>query len=164
MTVSYVENYCKNVNAIIDLAEKYADKFNLRKPGERYNFSTAYGDSQMKSMFRWNMPDDLKNLVYESLPSEDRSCDGFVINKYEPGDFLRRHRDSVGGYWKFKLIFLKSTRPHFKWYDENDQGHLVEEKPGMLLKMPVNLEHEVTEIESDEEPKYSLALSWGKIL
>jgi hypothetical protein len=30
--------------------------------------------------------------------------------------------------------------------------------------MPVHLEHEVTEIEQDEEPKYSLALSWGKIL
>ena len=115
-------------------------------------------------MFRLNMPEDLKRLVYESLPEEDRSCDGFVINKYEPGDFLKRHRDSVGGYWKFKLIFLKSTKPHFKWYDENNQGHFVEEKPGMLLKMPVNLEHEVTEIEQDEEPKYSLALSWGKIL
>jgi hypothetical protein len=55
MTVSCVENYCKNVDAIIDLAEKYSDKFNVRKPGEKYNFSTAYGDSQLKSMFRWNM-------------------------------------------------------------------------------------------------------------
>jgi hypothetical protein len=41
---------------------------------------------------------------------------------------------------------------------------MVEEKPGMLLEMPINLEHEVTKIEQDENPKYSLVLTWGKIL
>jgi hypothetical protein len=162
--VSYVEDYCKNVDAIIELANKHIDSFHQRKPGEDYNFSTAYGDSQMKSLFRWNMPDDLKELVYNSIPPEDKSCDGFVINRYDPGDFLKRHKDSAGGYWKFKLIFLRSDKPHFAWYDKENQQHLVEEKPGMLFKMPINLEHEVTEIGQDEKPKYSLVLSWGKIL
>jgi hypothetical protein len=164
IAVSYVEDYCKNVDAIIELVEQHQDKFHLRKTGEKYNFSTNYGDSQMKSMFRWNMPDELKDLVYESLPTEDRSCDSFVINRYEPGDYLLRHKDSAGGYWKFKLIFLRSDRPHFAWYDKTGEQHLVEEKPGMLFEMPINLEHEVTKIEQDENPKYSLVLTWGKIL
>jgi hypothetical protein len=162
--VSYVENYCKNVDAIIDMAEKHQDKFHLRKPGEQHNFSTNYGDSQLSSMFEWNMPEELRKLVLESVPKEDRSCDGFVINKYNPGDYLLRHKDSAGGYWKFKLIFLRSDRPHFAWYDENKVQHLVDEKPGMLFVMPINLEHEVTTIEEDEGPKYSLVLTWGKIL
>jgi hypothetical protein len=34
----------------------------------------------------------------------------------------------------------------------------------MLLVMPINLEHEVTKIEEDERPKYSLVLTWGKII
>jgi hypothetical protein len=62
------------------------------------------------------------------------------------------------------LIFLRSDRPHFAWYDKTGAQHLVEEKPGMLLEMPINLEHEVTKIEQDENPKYSLVLTWGKIL
>ena len=62
------------------------------------------------------------------------------------------------------MIFLRSDRPHFAWYDENKVQHLVDEKPGMLLVMPINLEHEVTKIEEDERPKYSLVLTWGKIL
>jgi hypothetical protein len=163
IAVSCVKNYCKNVDAIINMAEKYSDKFFDRRTGEEYNFSTAYGDSQIKSMFRWNMPEELKELIYESLPAEDKSCDGFVVNRYDPGDYLLRHKDSAGGYWKFKLIFLRSDRPHFAWYDENNQQHLVEEEPGMLFTMPINLEHEVTEIQQDEQPKYSLVLTWGKI-
>ena len=164
IAVSCVEDYCKNADAIIEMVEKYSDRFHVRKPGEKYNFATNYGDSQMKSMFEWSMPEELKKLVMESLPKEDRSCDGFVINRYDPGDYLLRHKDSAGGYWKFKLIFLRSDRPHFAWYDTESQQHLVEEKPGMLLVMPINLEHEVTTIEEDERPKYSLVLTWGKIL
>jgi hypothetical protein len=110
------------------------------------------------------MPEEVKDLIFNSLPEEDRSCDGFVINRYDPGDFLKRHKDSAGGYWKFKLIFLRSDKPHFAWYDKDNTQHLVDEKPGMLLTMPINLEHEVTEIGQDEQPKYSLVLSWGKIL
>jgi hypothetical protein len=31
------------------------------------------------------------------------------------------------------------------------------------MDMPIHLEHEVTEIEPDERPKYSLVLAWGRI-
>jgi len=113
-------------------------------------------------MFRWNMPKELKELITESIPEEDRTCDSFCINKYDPGDYLKRHRDSAGGYWKFKLIFLRADAPHFCWYDEQGKGNLVDEGPGMLIDMPVNLEHEVTEIKQNERPKISLALSWGR--
>lgn len=161
--VKLIPNYCKNVDEIVRLSEKYKDNFFERKPGEQYNFITAYGESSLKSMFRWNMPTDLKELIYESLPEEDKTCDGFCINRYDPGDYLKRHRDSVGGYWKFKLIFLRADAPHFKWYDESGEGHLVEEQPGAQFFMPVNLEHEVTKIEKYEKSKFSLALSWGMI-
>lgn len=160
--VSLIPDYCKNADRIVELAEKYEDKFFVRKPGEQYNFVTAYGESSLKSMFRWDMPEDLKELVKASLPEDDLDCDGFCINRYDPGDYLKRHRDSVGGYWKFKLIFLRADAPHFKWYDEKGEGHLVEELPGMLCDMPVNLLHEVTQIGENERPKYSLALSWGR--
>lgn len=162
MQVECIENYCKNVDQIIDLTESFSTYFHTRAPGETYNFSTAYGDSHMKSMFSWDMPLELKNLIQNSLPEEDKTCDGFSINKYDSGDYLLRHRDIAGGYWKFKLIFLRSDRPHFAWYDEEGQQHLIDEKPGMLLKMPINLEHEVTKIGEDERSKYSLVLSWGK--
>jgi hypothetical protein len=112
MTVSCVENYCKNVDAIIDLAEKYADKFNVRKPGEKYNFSTAYGDSRLKSMFRWNMPEDLKKLVYESLPEEDKklylqnNCNLHLDTTTELEDFGRlRMRCGDGGAIRI-LLFM----------------------------------------------------------
>lgn len=161
--VSLIPNYCKNADKIVELAEKYEDKFFVRRPGDQYNFVTAYGESSLKSMFRWNMPEDLKELIYESIPEEDRDCDGFCINRYDPGDYLKKHRDSVGGYWKFKLIFLRADAPHFVWYNEEDEGSFVLEEPGMLIDMPVNLPHEVTKIEQNERPKFSLALSWGRI-
>jgi hypothetical protein len=61
------------------------------------------------------------------------------------------------------LIFLRSDKSHFKYYDEQGIGHVVDEKPGAYLDMPVHLEHEVTEIGADEQPKYSLVLTWGRI-
>jgi hypothetical protein len=161
--VSAIPNYIENVDKIVELAEKYEEYFHVRQPGEAYNFVTAYGESSLKSMFRWNMPEDLRKLIDESLSEEDRTCDGYCINRYDPGDYLKPHRDSVGGYWKFKLIFLRADAPHFKWYDEENVGHLVDEEPGMHLVFPVNLLHEVTKIETNERPKFSLALSWGKV-
>jgi hypothetical protein len=161
--VSLIPNYCKNVDRIVELAEQHGDRFYVRRPGEQFNFNTAYGDSSLKSMFRWDMPKDLRELILESLPEEDRTCDGFCINRYDPGDYLKKHRDSVGGYWKFKLIFLRADAPHFVWYDEEGNGNFVQEEPGAYFEMPVNLAHEVTTIGYDERPKYSLALSWGRI-
>ena len=162
MTVKLVPDYCKNVDEIVELVEANEDSFFIRQPGEEFNFVTAYGESKLKSMFRLNMPKELKELIKESIPEEDRTCDSFCINKYNPGDYLKRHKDSAGGYWKFKLIFLRSDAPHFCWYDEQGKGNLVDESPGMLIDMPVNLEHEVTEIKQNERPKISLALSWGR--
>ena len=161
--VNLVKNYITNADEIVRLAEQELDKFSIRAPGHKFNFITQYGDSNMKSLFHFNMSKGLLNTILNALPKEDRypEPDSIVINRYDPGNFLLRHRDSIGGYWKFKLIFLRSDKPHFKWFDENDQGHLVEEEPGALLQMPINLEHEVTLIDNDEKPKYSLVLAWG---
>lgn len=155
------ENYIKNVEGIITLIEKENDKFFVRKEGEKFNFQTQYGNSKLKSHFLWNMSEELKQEIYKNLNDEDKTAQGITINRYDPGDYLLRHRDTQGSYWKFKLIFLRSDKPHFKWYDEDGTAFLVDEKPGSYLEMPIHLEHEVTEIDQDERPKYSLVLSWG---
>jgi hypothetical protein len=159
--VNLIKNYLTNADEIIQLAEKEKEKFSLRQPNEKYNFSTTYGDSHMKSLFYFNMSDELKTAIFKTLSDEDKTATGFVINRYDSGDFLKRHKDSQGAYWKFKLIFLRSDQPHFVWYDKEGTGHYVEEEPGAYLEMPIHIEHEVTEIGQDEKPKYSLVLSWG---
>ena len=115
----------------------------------------------MKSLFYFNMSDELKSAIFKTLSAEDKTADAFVINRYDPGDYLQRHKDSLGAYWKFKLIFLRSDKPHFLWYDKEGKGHLVEETSGSYIQFPINVEHEVTKIGQDERPKYSLVLSWG---
>lgn len=158
--VNLIKNYITNADEIIDLAEKESHKFSIRAPGHTYNFSTDYGNSQLKSLFYFNMSEELKQAVWRTIPDDKDDIEGFVINRYDPGDYLLRHRDSAGGYWKFKLIFLRSDESHFVYYDETG-AHLVKEEPGAMLDMPINIEHEVTKIGEHEKPKYSLVLHWG---
>lgn len=161
--VNLQKNYLTNVNEIISLAEEHSDLFSERSEGKSYNFHTQYGSSKLKSLFNFNMSDSLKAAIVKTIPDDPRFITSMTINRYDPGDYLLRHKDSIGGYWKFKLIFLRSDRPHFKYYDEQGVGHLVEEEPGALIDMPIHIEHEVTEITADERPKYSLVLAWGRI-
>ena len=156
-----VLNYCTNVEEILRLVEQESNKFSSRAPGAQHEFSTQYGDSSMKSLFYYNMSEDLKLAIFKTIPDDIKRVSSFCVNRYDPGDYLTRHKDSAGAYWKFKLIFLQSDRPHFKWYDNNNNGYLVEEEAGALLDMPIDLEHEVTLVEADERPKYSLVLAWS---
>lgn len=161
--VNLVKNYITNVDEILDLVKKEEDNFSLRNPSTSYNFATAYGNSNMKSLFHFHMSKKLIDAIFKTLPVDDKVPypDSIVINRYDPGDFLPRHKDSIGAYWKFKLIYLQADKPHFRWFSKDNQGHFVNEEPGALLQMPIDLEHEVTEIGKDERPKYSLVLAWG---
>jgi hypothetical protein len=159
--VNLIKNYLKNPNEVIELAEKEHDNFSIRVPSQTYNFSTIYGDSSLKSLFVFNMSKKLKSTILKTLSDEDKTAEGITINRYDPGDFLLRHRDSQGQFWKFKLIFLCSDIPHFTWYDNNGNSYLVNEEPGAYLEMPIHIEHEVTKIGPTEKPKYSLVLTWG---
>ena len=159
--VKLIENYCSNAQEIIELAEKYSDRFSVRSDGDKFQFKTKYGKSNMKSMFHVNMPDDLLDTIWKTIPEKREFVESVTLNRYDPGDYLPRHKDSIGSYWKFKLIFLQSDKPHFKWYDKEGNGYLIDEKPGAVVDMPIDLEHEVTEIGQDEKPKYSLVLAWG---
>lgn len=162
--VKLQKGYLKNADEIIDLADKHRDLFSERSEGNSHNFVTTYGASKLKSLFSFNMSDELKTAIFKTIPDDPRFITSMTINRYDSGDYLLRHKDSIGGYWKFKLIFLRSDKPHFKYYDENNEGHLVDEEPGALLDMPIHLEHEVTEIGPTEQSKYSLVLAWGRIL
>ena len=61
----------------------------------------------------------------------------------------------------FKLVFLSSDKPHFKYWDEQDNAHMVEEVPGAMFNMKLGTPHEVTEIKQGENPKYSLCIMQG---
>lgn len=159
--VNLIENYCSNPAEIVELAEKYSDKFSMRSKGDAFQFKTKYGTSNMKSMFHNVMPDDLLDTIWKTIPEDKTFVESITLNRYDPGDYLPRHKDSVGSYWKFKLVFLQSDKPHFKWYDKEGNGHLVDEIPGAVVDMPIDLEHEVTQIGQNEKPKYSLVLAWG---
>ncbi len=158
------ENFLTNADEIIELAELEKDKFSNRGEGQAEEYkSERYGYSKLHTLLNYNMSDKLKAAITRTIKPEHLEIppDDYAINRYDPGGFLVRHKDSAGKYWKFQLVFLRTDRPHLKVYnDKYPDGFLIEEKPGALFHMPLALEHEVTLIEEDERPKYSLVMAW----
>ena len=161
------ENYITNVDEILELAEKYHDRFSDRSVGAIHEFKNdRYGPSCLFTLLYDHMPQDLKEAIFKTIDKKHLEIppDTCVINRYEPGGWLARHKDHAGGYWKFQLIFLRTDKPHLKVYSKKyPDGKLIEEIPGSLFHMPLSLEHEVTEIGAEERPKYSLVLTWNII-
>jgi hypothetical protein len=159
-----VPDFITNVDEIINLVEKEDCNFSARDKGARDEFvNQDYGPSKMKTLFHFKMSDQLKKAIFKTVDKKEIEImpDIFCINKYEPGSWLSRHRDSCGQYWKFYLIFLRTDKPHLKVYNEKyPEGKLIDEQPGARLEMPISLEHEVTLIEESERPKYSLVMGW----
>ena len=158
-----VNDYITNVDDIMQkvLEHEAQGKFTNRGIGGTDTHATIYGESHFSSLYEKDMNEDLVETVWETLPESERKwVSQIVVNKYKPGDWLVRHQDSAGGYWQFKLVFLTEGKPHFKYWDKNDTEHLVQEKKGAMFKMPIETWHEVTKIEKDEDPKYSLCLIW----
>lgn len=159
------EGFISNVDEIIELAEQHKDKFVERKPGTEHDFSNNNGSSNMYALLNTSMSEELQAAIFKTIKPDyfEVPPDGYVINKYLPGCYLVRHRDMDGypRYWKSELVFLKSDKPHLKVYNEKyPEGKLIEEKPGAIFHMPLTLEHEVTLIEENEQPKYSLIFVW----
>lgn len=159
------EDFINNSEDIIRLAEKHKDKFSNRSPGNLDEFKNSrYGPSKLYTLFKHNMSDELLETIFKTIDKNHIKIkpDVVVINRYDPGCYLTRHKDHTGGYYKFNLIFLRTDKPHLKVYDEgNPEGVLIDEKPGALFKMPLSLEHEVTTIEEGEKSKFSLVLAWS---
>lgn len=157
-----VENYITNVDEIMLKVKEHEEKgkFTFRGIGGEENHGTKYGESHFSSLFQRDMDTDLIETIWETIPNERKWCSQVVINKYAPGDWLVKHQDSAGGYWKFKLVYLTEGKPHFKYWDGEDREHLVQEKKGAMFDMPIDTWHEVTKMEKDEDPKYSLCLIW----
>ena len=154
-----VENYMTNVDEVMTLVKKYDHLFNNRDGGNA--FSTQYGTASLKQIHQYNMPAELTEAIFKTIPIKWTDRLNYCINKYEPGDYIPRHKDSNGGYWMFKLVFLSSDKPHFKYWDEKNNAHMVQEKPGAMFNMRLGTPHEVTEIQEDENPKYSLCIMQG---
>jgi hypothetical protein len=158
-----VENYIKNVDNIMQKVKEHEakGKFTFRGIGGKELHGTKYGESHFSSLFQRDMEQDLVDTIWETVPQEERKwCSQVVVNKYAPGDWLVKHQDSAGGYWKFKLVYLTQGKPHFKYWDKDGNEHLVQEQKGAMFNMPIETWHEVTKIEDGEEPKYSLCLIW----
>lgn len=159
------ENYITNVDEILEICEANKDKFLSRGVGARNEFKgNRYGPSKLFTLFDKDMPPELKEAINKTIKDPEHHellPDHYVINRYDPGSFLATHKDSAGKFWKFKLVFLRSDKPHLKIYNEKyPDGKLIEEKPGALFHIPLSLEHEVTQIGEDERPKYSLVMGW----
>jgi hypothetical protein len=158
------ENYITNVDEILELVELEKEYFSDRGEGKESEFSSKrYGPSKLFTLFDKDMSGKLKDAIFKTIDPKHLEIppDKVVINRYEPGGYLVRHRDMAGRYWKFQLIFLRTDKPHLKIYnDKYPEGKLIEEKPGALFHMPLSLEHEVTLIEDNERAKYSLVMAW----
>lgn len=162
LPVTLRKDYVTNVDEIMHHVRLHDNKFVSRKEG-RFKFENKYGDSNMFSLFDTEMNNEMKEAIFRTMPKEDMRIKptSVTINKYLPGSYLPKHRDCAGMYWKFQLVFLTSEKPHLMVYTEDGQGHLVEEIPGALCEMPIDILHEVTEIEKGEAPKYSMVMAWS---
>ncbi len=154
-----VKNYVGNVDEIMDHVEKYG-KFTRRHPGDPTQHKAKINGpiSHFHTWYSKDMPQETIDTIWKTIPDDKKHCTQMVINKYEPGDYLVKHTDAMGGYWKFKLIFLTEGAPHFCWYDEQDNRIPVQESKGAMFNMDIGLYHEVTLIEPHEPIKYSLCL------
>lgn len=160
--IEIIDNYVTNVDEILYEVSRHPSKaFESRSEG-RSKFTSICGrGASMYTMMYGSFSDRLKELCVETVDFRGFSRPTeIVINRYPPGSYLGKHKDGVGKYWKFQLIFLKSTRSHFTWYDEQDNPHLVEEAPGRCLEMPLHILHESTPLGPDEDDKYSMAFIW----
>ena len=157
-----VENYVTNSDEILRYVKQNDHLFSRRDINSRYAHRSRMDGptSQFSSIFQDKMPQELQDMCLETIPHDRKWLSQLVINKYEPGDFLVKHQDSQGGYYKFKLVWLTDGPPHFCWYNEKDQPVLVQEKKGAMFQMDIGLAHEVTEIQPGEPTKYSLCLIW----
>jgi hypothetical protein len=157
--ITIVDDYISCPGQIVSIVSAFPGLFSIRESGTVSSFRTAYGESKLKSMFSSSMPNALLSDIKSFLPDCDSSVDEIVINRYDPGDFLLRHVDAAGGYWKLKLIFLQSSASHFTYY-VGETPFVVEEVPGRMIQFPLSLPHSTSVIEEWEKPKYSMVLIW----
>ena len=153
-----IPDYITNASQILDHAQNYGN-FVRREKGKK-NFHQAKEDGPISAFSSWfiSKDDPVTDLIFEYIPQDRKHCTQLVINKYEPGDYLVKHMDAQGGYWKFLLIYLTAGPEHFCWWDNDEKQHFIKEKAGSMLDMDIGLYHAVTEIQPGEPTKYSLCL------
>ena len=160
------DNFITNSQELVnELKKPEIDRLFKDRNKGKYKFQT-YDEkgANMFTMMHSDIPKYLKEMALSTAKlNRSQPPDTIAFNKYLPGGYLGKHRDSSGKYWDFNLIFLQSTRSHFMVYDENDMPHLIEEIPGRCIDMPLRIIHESTKIGLDEDIKYSMVFTWGTI-
>jgi len=153
-----IENYLGNTEHILDHAIQHGDFTRREKGKSKYHQAKPGGPISKFSSWFIHVHDSFADVIFETIPHDRKHCTQLVLNKYDPGDYLVKHCDAQGLYWKFKLVYLTAGEPHFCWYDEHDNQHFIQEKVGSMLDMDIGLYHEVTTIGDHEPTKYSLCL------
>jgi hypothetical protein len=153
-----IANYLPNAETILNYAHEHG-KFVRREEGTKF-FHQAKRTGPISAFSSWFIAKDhpVTDLVFEHIPQDRKHCTQLVLNKYEPGDYLVKHMDASGGYWKFLLIYLTAGPEHFCWWDNEGNQHFIKEQVGAMLEMDIGLYHAVTEIQPGEPTKYSLCL------
>ena len=153
-----VKNYMGNAKEVLTHAISHGN-FTRRVKGTR-NMHQAKPGGPISKFSSWfiHVEDPFADKIFETIPQDRKWCTQLVLNRYQPGDYLVKHCDAQGLYWRFKLIYLTAGPQHFCWYDENNNQHFVQEDVGAMLDMDIGLYHEVTEIQPGEPTKYSLCL------
>ena len=153
-----IANYLPNAETILNYAHEHG-KFVRREEGTKF-FHQAKRTGPISAFSSWFIAKDhpVTDLVFEHIPQDRKHCTQLVLNKYEPGDYLVKHMDASGGYWKFLLIYLTAGLEHFCWWDNEGNQHFIKEQVGAMLEMDIGLYHAVTEIQPGEPTKYSLCL------
>lgn len=160
------DDFISNHKEIVkELKKPEIDKLFLDRKEGYARFATYDGKgANMFTLMSYDAPQYLKDLALSTAKlNRIQLPDTIAFNKYLPGGYLGKHRDSTGKYWDFNLIFLQSTRSHFTVYDDEDNPHLIEEKPGRCIDMPLHILHESTPLGRDEDIKYSMVFTWGII-
>ena len=63
-----IENFITNTDEILELVKKHEDKFSSRAKGDEFEVNLKYGPSKFHSMFHFNMPDELKEAIFRTMP------------------------------------------------------------------------------------------------
>lgn len=163
--IQIIDNYIKNVDEILlEVKKPHIDKMFRSRAIDSKDAPFKTIDDKNATMYTLGgkeMPHPLLDICLKTVNFKPLPQPKVFINRYLPGSWLGKHKDGIGGYWKFQLIFLQSSKSHFTWYDESGNSHLVEEKPGRCVEVPLDLVHESTIIEPDEDTKYSMVFLWG---
>jgi len=107
-----IENYLGNAEYILDHAKEYGNFTKREKGTRKYHQAKPGGPISKFSSWFIHVEDKFADVIFETIPQDRKHCTQLVLNRYQPGDYLVKHCDAQGLYWKFKLVYLTMIGEH----------------------------------------------------